>query len=150
MSTLNERIMADLKRAMRDKDEVARDTLRMIKSDLGRREVELGRELNEAEALEILQRAVKTRAESAEQYAQGGRADLAERERREIEVIQAFLPVAMDDDEARLAIRAVIEELGASSKKDLGPVMKTVMERYRGRIDGKLASRLVGELLGSS
>lgn len=147
MANLNERIMADLKRAMLDKDEVARDALRMVKTELGRREVELGRPLEEGEALDVLQKAVKAREDSVAQYAQGGREDLADRERREIEVIRGYLPEPMDEAEAREAVRAVIEELGASSKKDMGRVMKAVLDRHRGRVDGKLASRLVGELL---
>jgi uncharacterized protein len=148
MATLNERIMADLKRAMLDKDELSRDTLRMVKSDLGRREGELGRPLEEAEALDVLQKAVKAREDSVTQYAEGGREDLADRERHEIAIIRAYLPEPMDEAEAREAVQGVIDELGASSKKDLGRVMKTVLERHRGRIDGKVASRLAGELLG--
>lgn len=147
MASLNERIMADLKQAMLDKDEVTRDALRMVKTELGRREVELGRPLEDAEALDVLHKAVKAREDSVAQYAQGGRDDLADRERREIEVIRSYLPQPMEEDEAREAVRAIVEELGASTKKDMGRVMKVVLDRYRGRLDGKLASRLVGELL---
>lgn len=139
--------MADLKQAMRDKNEVARDALRMVKSDLGKRELELGRELEEGEELEVLQKAVKGREDSVKQYEEGDREDLAAKERQEIEVIRAYLPQPMTDDEARAAVQAVASELGASSKKDMGRVMKTVMERHRGRIDGKQASRLAGEIL---
>lgn len=148
MTTLNERIMNDLKQAMREEDTLARDALRMLRSDLGRREGEVGRELEEGEALEVVQKAVKGREESAQQYDEGGRQDLADKERREIEVIRRYLPEPMGEEEAREAIRAVAEELGATSKKDMGRVMKAVMERHRGRIDGKLASRLTGAILG--
>ncbi|MFW5925203.1 MAG: GatB/YqeY domain-containing protein [Myxococcota bacterium] len=147
MTTLNERIMNDLKQAMRGEDTVARDALRMLRSDLGRREGELGRELEESEALEVVQKAVKGREESAQQYDEGGRGDLADKERREIEIIRGYLPEPMGEEEAREAVRAVADELGATSKKDMGRVMKTVMERHRGRIDGKLASRLAGTIL---
>jgi uncharacterized protein len=149
MAKLDERIMADLKRAMLDKNEVARDVLRMVKTDLGRREAELGRPLDEGEALDVLQKAVKAREDSVQQYEEGGRADLADRERQEITIIRGYLPEPMTDAEAREAVRSVITELGASSKKDMGRVMKAVLDRHRGRIDGKLASKLAGELLAS-
>lgn len=142
-----DRLMADLKEAMRAKDETTRDALRMVRSELQSREVELGRPLEESEALEVLQKAVKSRQDSATQYAEGGREDLADKERREIAVIRRYLPEPMSDDEAEAAVRAVAEELGATSKKDMGRVMKEVLERHRGRLDGKQASRIAGQIL---
>ncbi|MFW6051731.1 MAG: GatB/YqeY domain-containing protein [Myxococcota bacterium] len=147
MSAVNERIMADLKQAMRAGDQLARDALRMVRTDLGRREVELGRALEETEELDVLHKAVKAREESAQQYAEGGRDDLAEKERREIEVIRRYLPEPLSEAEAREAVRELAAELGATSKKDMGRLMKAVMERHRGRLDGKLASRLANEVL---
>lgn len=146
-TSLTEKLMADLKQAMREKNEVARDALRMVKTDLTRREMELGHELGEGEALEVLQKAVKSREDSVKQYEEGGRPELADKERAEIDIIRRYMPEAMSEDEARAAVEAIARELGASSKKDMGRVMKAVMERHRGRIDGKLASKLAGELL---
>lgn len=142
-----QRIMDDLKQAMRDKDEVARDALRMLKTELGRREVALGRDLDEADVLDVLQKAVKGREDSIQQYEQGGRIDLVEKEKREIDIIRRYMPEPMTETQAREAVREIAEELGATSKKDMGRVMKAVMERYRGRIDGKLASRVAGDVL---
>lgn len=145
--SLQEKIMADLKAAMRAKDDLAKETLRMLKTEIGRKELELGRALNETDELAVLTRAVKTRKESAAQYAEGGREDLAQKERDEMAIIDKYLPKAMTEDEARVAIAAIIADTGATSKKDMGAVMKEVRSKYAGQIDGKLASAIVSGLL---
>lgn len=141
--SIRERILDDMKAAMRAKDELTRDTLRMIRSDFGKEELALGRQLEEADVLAVLARGVKTRTDSAQQYEQGGRQDLADKERKEIEVLARYLPTPLDEAEAKDAVAEVIAELGASSKKDMGRVMKELRERFGTRLDGKLASRLV-------
>lgn len=145
--SLREKIMEDLKAAMRGGDEVARDTLRMLKSELMNREIELGKELDESEEIAVLQKAVKSRQDSAQQYDQGGRKDLADRERAEIGIIEKYLPKQMSEDEVRDAVRTVAAEIGATSKKDQGKLMKELMARYKGVIDGKLAAKIAGEVL---
>lgn len=136
---LLEQINADLKKAMLERDEVTRDTLRMIKSEL--------LTLENPDGLVVLSRAVKSRRDSIKSYVEGGRQDLADKEQAEIEVIQRYLPKPLSEDEAREAVAAIVAELGASTKKDLGKVMKEVRARYPGQIDGKLASSIAGELL---
>ena len=136
---LLEQIDADLKKAMLARDTVTRDTLRMIKSELLK--------LDDPDDLEVLTRAVKSRRDSIKSYTEGGRQDLADQEQAEIEVIQRYMPKPLSDDEAREAIAAIVSEIGASTKKDLGKVMKEVRARYPGQIDGKLASTIAGELL---
>lgn len=138
-----------VKDAMRSGDGLTRDTLRMVIAALKHRELELGRDLDPAEETTVLGKAVKTREESVEQFAAAGRADLADRERQEIAVLQRYLPKQLSEAEAREIVRATIGALGAKSKADLGKVMKTVMAEQRGKIDGKLVQRLVQELLGS-
>jgi uncharacterized protein YqeY len=137
---LIDRIDADLKKAMLERDDVTRDTLRMIKSEL--------LTLDNPDELAVLTRAVKSRRDSIESYLEGGRQDLADKEQAEIDVIQRYLPKPLTEEEARQAIATIIGEVGASTKKDLGNVMKEVRSRYPGRIDGKLASQIAGELLG--
>ena len=139
---LLEQIDRDLKKAMLARDEVSRDTLRMLKTEL--------LTLDDPDEIAVLSRAVKSRRDSIESYLEGGREDLAEKERAEIEVIQRYLPKPLSDDEAREAIAAIIEELGAESKRDLGKVMKEIRARFPGRLDGKVASGIAGELLGSA
>ncbi len=147
MST-QERIVADLQKAMLEKDVVARDTLRMVKADLMNKEVELGRALEEAEAVAVLQRAVKSRQDSVEEYVKVGRGDAADKERAEIAIVQRYLPKQLDEGETRAAIVALVGELGLAGKKDFGRVMKELKARHGANVDGKLASRLAGELLG--
>ena len=144
---LSERILADLKTALRDKDEVAKRTLRMLKADLGKKEVELGRDLTDKEELQVLASAVKSRRDSVEAYRNAERADLAEAEEAEIEVIERYLPKQLDEAEAKAAIAALAKELGVTEKKQMGALMQAVMERYRGQIDGKIASRIAAGLL---
>lgn len=130
---------ADLKKAMLERDDVTRDTLRLLKSEL--------LTLDDPDEIAVLTRAVKSRRDSIQSYIEGGRHDLAHKEQAEIEVIQRYLPKPLTEDEARGAIASIIEEVGASSKKDLGKVMKEVRSRFPGQIDGKLASTIANELL---
>lgn len=137
---LMEKIDADLKKAMLARDEVTRDTLRMIKSEL--------LTLENPDELAVLSRAVKSRRDSIKSYVEGGRQDLADKEQAEIEVIERYLPKQLSEGEAREAIAAIIEELGLSSKKELGKVMKEIKARYPGQVDGKLASSIAAQQLG--
>jgi uncharacterized protein YqeY len=137
---LLEQIDADLKKAMLERDEVTRDTLRMVKSEL--------LTLDKPDELAVLSRAVKSRRDSIKSYVEGGRQDLADKEQAEIEVIERYLPKQLSEAEAREAITAIIEELGLSSKKELGRVMKEIKARHPGQVDGRLASSIAGQLLG--
>jgi hypothetical protein len=137
---LLEKIDADLKTAMLARDEVTRDTLRMIKSEL--------LTLENPDELAVLSRAVKSRRESIKSYVEGGRQDLADKEQAEIEVIERYLPKQLSEGDAREAIIKIIEELGLSSKKDLGQAMREIKARYPGQVDGKLASSIAAQLLG--
>jgi uncharacterized protein YqeY len=121
------------------RDEVTRDTLRMLKSEL--------LTLENPDELAVLSRAVKSRRDSIKSYVEGGRQDLADKEQAEIEVIERYLPRQLSEDDASDAIAGIIEELGLSSKKDLGLVMREIKARYPGQIDGKLASSIAARLL---
>ena len=103
--------------------------------------------LEDPDEIAVLTRAVKSRKDSIQSYVEGGRQDLADKEQAEIDVIQRYLPKPLTDEEARDAIAAIVSEVGASTKKDLGKVMKEVRSRYPGQVDGKLASTIAGELL---
>ncbi len=142
------KIETDLKQAMRDRNEVTRDTLRMVLNDLKKKQAELSKDdLSPDEELAVLQRAVKTRNESVDQYDKAGRTDLSAKERAEIAVVQAYLPQMMSEEETREVVRATVEELGITSKKDVGALMKPLMARHKGRIDGKLVQRIASEIL---
>lgn len=136
---LLEKLDADLKKAMLARDNVTRDTVRMLKSEL--------LTLENPDELAVLSRAVKSRRDSIQSYIEGGRQDLADKEQAEIEVIERYLPKQLDETEARAAIAAIVQELGLSSPRELGQVMKAVKARYPGQIDGKVASSIARELL---
>lgn len=142
-----DRIKNDLKDAMRGKDALAVATLRMLIAQLQYARIEAGHDLQEPEVLVVLERAVKTRREAIEQFEKGGRADLASKERAEIVIVQRYLPEAMSPEAVAAAVDALIRELGATSKKDLGRVMKEFMARHRGRVDGKSVNALLAARL---
>jgi uncharacterized protein len=143
-----DRIQADLTAAMKEKDELRLSVLRMVKSALKHKEIEKMRPLDDLESLQILQTLVKQRHESAEQFIRGGRADLAEKEKKEIVYIENYLPAAPTDDELHHAIEQAIEEAGADSLKQMGAVIKAARSRLEGKsIDGKALSDKVRDRL---
>ena len=145
--TLVEDFQADLKAAMIAKENAKRDTLRLVVADFENKRIELGRDLEEAEALAVVAKAKKSRLDSLEQYTAAGREDLAAIERAELEIIAVYLPEEMGEDELREIVRAVGEEVGATEPKDMGAVMKALMPKVKGRADGKAVQRIVVELL---
>ena len=148
MATIREQIDIDLKKAMLARNDDAKDALRMAKSDMLLKEVDLaGKPLTEADAIAILQKCIKSRKDSIEAYEAGGRPDAAAKERAEIAVLAVYLPKGMDEAETRAAIEAVKSELGLSGKGDLGKLMKELKARHA-NLDGRLASQLAGTILG--
>ena len=145
--SLQARLQDDTKAAMRSGDVVTRDTLRMLVAALKNKRIDSGEDLSEADELQVLQKQKKSREDSVAQYDAAGRTDLADKERAEIAVLERYLPKSLSDDEVRALVQAAIAETGASSKADLGKVMKTVMAANQGRVDGKTVQRVAGELL---
>jgi uncharacterized protein YqeY len=139
--TLTERIQKDLTEAMKAKDELRLSVLRMVKSALKNKEIEKIRTLDEAESLQVLQTLVKQRKESVEQFTKGGRADLADKETREIAIIEAYLPAGASDADLDRAVEAAIVETGAASPKQMGAVIKSAKALLSGKtVDGKALS----------
>ncbi|NDD63334.1 MAG: GatB/YqeY domain-containing protein [Acidobacteria bacterium] len=147
--TFLERINEDLKNAMKGRDADRLSTLRMVKTALKNREIEKMAPLEEAEAVKVLQTLVKQRRDSAEQYQQGGRAELAARELAEIATIEEYLPAAVDEATIVRLIDETVTATGATSAKETGAVMKAVMASLAGQlVDGRLVSQLVKARLG--
>jgi uncharacterized protein len=143
-----ERIQEDLTAAMKQKDELRLSVLRMMKSALKNKEIEKVRPLDDIESMQILQTLVKQRHESVEQFTKGGRKDLADKERKEIAIIEQYLPAAPSDEEVHRAVEAAIAEAGADSLKQMGAVIKAARARLEGKaIDGKVLSDKVRERL---
>ena len=146
--SLQERLSQEIKSAMLAKDADKLGTLRLLKSALGYAQIEKKSETtNDADFVALVQKEVKKRRDSIEQFEKGGRPELAAKEKQEISILETFLPQAMSEAELEQLVRATIQELGASSKKDMGQVIKTVQAKAAGRADGKTISGLVGKLL---
>ncbi len=134
-------------RAAKDRDKETLSTLRMIKSTLHNREIDLKDQFGEQEMLQVLSSMIKQRRDSIEQFMQGGRLELVEKETKEIEVIQGFMPKQLSEDEIRAQIKQVIEETGATGIRDMGKVMKVLMPMLTGKADGKVVGETVKALL---
>ncbi len=146
--SLTEQIQKDLTAAMKEKDELRLSVLRMVKSALKNKEIEKMRPLENLESLQVLQTLVKQRHESVEQFTHGGRPDLAEKESREIKIIEAYLPAAPTDAEISRAVEDAIAETGADSVKAMGAVIKAARAKLEGKtVDGKALSDRVRQRL---
>jgi len=143
-----EQIQKDLTAAMMSKDELRLSVLRMVKSALKYKEVEKVRPLEDAETMQVLQTLLKQRRESVEQFAKGGRQDLADKETKEIAIIEAYLPAGASDADMAAAIESAVKETGANSPKAMGAVIKAAKARLEGKtVDGKTLSDRVRERL---
>jgi len=142
--TLREQIISDMTASMKAQDAPRTSTLRMVKAAMMNRQIEKGGELDDEEMGKLLRSLVKQRRDSVEQYEKGGRQDLADKEKSEIQVIEAYLPQAASPEEIETAVAAAIAESGASSMKDMGKVMKSVQAALAGKnADGRMVSEIV-------
>jgi uncharacterized protein YqeY len=150
MSLIND-VSAAIADSMRKQEGVRLGTLRMLKAALMNREVERGRALDEAEERQVVASLVKQRKDSIEQFTKGGREDLATKEAAEIVVLETYLPPPVDPGALEEIVSATIVEVGATSARDMGKVMKAVMGRLTGQtVDGKLVNELVRKKLAGS
>ena len=142
--SLHERLSEDLKLAMKARDQLRMDALRMIKAALQNKEIELKKDLEEAEMSRVLIGLVKQRKEAAEQYQKGKREDLADKELKEVTIIESYLPKSLSPEEVLKIVESAVQETGATAMKDMGKVMKVVMAKLAGQaVDGKVLSDLV-------
>lgn len=146
--SLVQRLSDEIKAAMFAKDAERLSALRMLKSAIGYTQIERKNEnLSEDEVISIIQKEAKKRRDASEQFDKGGRSDLAEKEKRELSILETFLPKALSVDELEQLVRGVIAETGAISKKDMGTVMKGAQSKAAGRADGRAISAIVARLL---
>lgn len=145
---LADQLQQEIKSAMLAKDAERLNTLRMLKSAIGYVQIEKKTDvLSDADFTFVVQREVKKRRDSAEQFASGGRPELAAKEESEIVVLETFLPKQLSPEDLEALVRSTIQEVGASDKKQMGAVMKAVQAKVAGRADGKTISTLVSRLL---
>ena len=141
--SLFSRLEQDFLRAYKSKDAIRVAVLRMVKTAIKNKQIELGREPDHDETLALLAREAKKRQESIDLFATAGRNDLVAKERRELEVLEAYLPKPMTREELASVVEATISELGATGMKDMGRVMQAVMAGRKAQVDGKILSELV-------
>jgi uncharacterized protein YqeY len=146
--TLSEKLAAEIKAAMLARNADRLSTLRLLKSAIGYVQIEKKTEtLSDPDFIGMVQKEIKKRRDSIEQYEKAGRAELAARENQEVAVLEEFLPLALTPEELEQLVRATIQETGATSKKEMGAVIKAVQTKAAGRAEGKTISGIVGRLL---
>ena len=148
MTPLRDRIAGDLREALRARDEPRKSALRLLSAAIRNAEIEARGELDEGGILAVVQRQAKQRRESIDEFRRGGRDDLVEREELELRALAGYLPEPVAREELVEAAREAIAAAGASGPRDLGKVMPALVERFRGRADGREISAIVRELLG--
>ncbi len=148
--SMNDQVGADITAAMKARDASRLSALRMLKAAVMNKSVEKGRDLDDAEVLQVVASLVKQRRDSIEQFTNAGRTDLVEKETAELTVLQAYLPAAATPEEINAAVAEAIAETGASSPKDMGKVMKAVMPKLASKnADGKAVNEAVRRTLGA-
>ena len=145
--SLYDTIQNDMYAAMKNGDKHKTGTLRVALSTLKDKKIEKREDLTDIEAIKIIQNLVKQRKEAADIYKENGRNDLMENENAELEILNAYLPQMMSEDDLRVLVKKVVEETGASSLSDIGKVMPEVMKQSAGKADGKMAQSIVRDLL---
>jgi uncharacterized protein YqeY len=145
--TLAERLNEDLKLAMKSQDKFKLSVLRMVRAAIKNQEIERKRALDDSEVIDVLSREIKQRRDSLQDFEKAGRTDLAEQASAEIEIISAYLPKPLTDEEVTALVQQTIQETGASSKADMGKVMAALMPKVKGRADGKLVNQIVSQHL---
>jgi uncharacterized protein YqeY len=145
--SLAEKISNDFKKALKSREKIKVSVLRMIKATIKNKEIEKGDSLSDDEIMGVLKSFVKRTNESIEQFSKGGRSDLVEKEQKEQKIIQDYLPKQLGEDEISKLIKDTISEVGATGSKDMGTVMKTVMAKAKGQVDGKLVNNIVKSML---
>ncbi|ACM04894.1 MULTISPECIES: GatB/YqeY domain-containing protein [Thermomicrobium] len=153
VSTLAERLLADLQEAVKTGDVTRREVIRFLRAEIKNREIDKGRPLTDEEIIEVIRRQIKMRREAIEQFAQGGRQDLVEREEAQIRVLETYLPQQLSPDELMELARAVVREVGATGPRDMGRVMPVLRERVGPRAEGRAiaeaAQKALAEVAGS-
>lgn len=148
---LKEKIAQDFSQAFKERNMVKKDVLSMIQSEIKNKEIELGKReegLGDEEIVAVLVRGIKQRKDSVQQYTDGGRKELAQKEQDEIEILQVYLPQQMSDEDVEAQVKKIIQKLGATSKADTGKVMGAVMGALKGKADGTKVKEFVEKNLG--
>lgn len=144
---LLDRLTVDMKEAMKNKEKQRLSVIRMVKSALQNEAIKLQKELTEDEALTVLNRELKQRKDSLHEFEKANREDLAEKVREEVVILTAYMPKQLSEEEVAEIVKETIQEVGASTKADMGKVMSAIMPKVKGKTDGSVVNRLVQQFL---
>jgi uncharacterized protein YqeY len=150
MMSLQDRLMNDLKEAMRSKDVARREAIRMVRAAIQNAEIEWQREATDEDVQALIAREVRRRTEALEMFRQGGRADLVAEEEAGIAVLEVYLPKQLSRDDIESIVRQIIAQVGATSMSQMGAVMREAMAQLKGQADGRLVNQIVRELLSQA
>ena len=145
---MKKKLLEDLKEAMKEKNEIKKNAIQMVRAGILQIEKDKGIELTDEQIIELISKEVKKRKDSIADYEKGGREDLIEQTNKEIEVLEKYLPKQLSKDEITQIVKDVIASLGATSMKDMGPVMKEAKAKIGAAADGRAINEVVKELLG--
>ena len=145
--SLKTRLEEEMKRAMKAREEVRLSAIRMLRSAIKNKEIEIGHELSDDEVVRVVQTMCKQRKDSIEAFGKGGRQDLVDRESRELEILEGYLPPPVSEADIERVVREVVAETGAKSMKEMGTVMKEALKRLGGAVDGKQVNEAVRRVL---
>ncbi len=145
--SLKEKIKADIKDAMRAKDTFKRDVLRNLSAAIKQIEVDERKELSDSDVEAILAKYAKQREDALKQFKEAGREDLVEKEEKELEIVRSYLPKPLSDEELKEAVENIIQEVGATSMKDMGKIMGKIKATFGSRADGSKVNKIVKEIL---
>lgn len=145
--SLKERLMSDLKDAMREGDQRRKDAIRMIRAAIKNREIERQQEIGDEEVLEIIAQEVKLRKEALEMFEKAGRDDLVEREKAQLKVLLSYMPEQLSREEIEKVVQDIVDKMNATSIRQLGPVMGKAMADLKGRAEGSVVNEVAREIL---
>ncbi|RAU99255.1 GatB/YqeY domain-containing protein [Paenibacillus sp. YN15] len=145
--TLNDRLNEDMKQAMRSQDKFRLSVIRMVRSSIKNIEIDQRKTLDDQDVLDVLNREIKQRRDSLQEFEKAGRQDLVDQVTKELDILTAYMPKQLSEDEVKAIVQQTIQEVGASSKADMGKVMGALMPKVKGLADGKLVNQIVSQLL---
>lgn len=145
--SLAERLQQDMKSALKNKEKEKLSTIRMVRAAIKKAEIDHKGPLNDEQIIEVIMREVKQRKDAVQEYEKAGRHDLVEKEKEELQILETYLPEPLTEEELTEIIQETIQQLGVTSKKEIGKVMKTVLPKVKGRAEGKAVNQIVQKLL---
>lgn len=145
--SLKQRLTDELKNAMKNKDQLRKNVITMIRADIKQIEVDKRVELTDDDVIDIISKQAKQRRDSIEEFEKGGREDLVEQAKQEVNVLMEYLPEQLSEEEIETIIKEVVTETGATSMKDMGKIMAAAMPKLKGRADGKVVNQIVRKIL---